>query len=46
MSDDQLVAVLNSILLTQNLGSKEAKESKKLTIKKMKKLIVPWAIYG
>jgi len=46
ITDEQLLAVLNSIVLTQNLGSKEAKEAKKSTIKQIKKLIVPWAIYG
>ncbi|WNC15630.1 hypothetical protein [Brevibacillus brevis] len=46
LTDEQLLAVLNSILLTQNLGSNEAKEAKKSTIKQIKKLITPWAIYG
>ncbi|ELK41166.1 MULTISPECIES: hypothetical protein [Brevibacillus] len=46
LTDDQLLAVLNSVLLTQNLGSSEAKEAKRSTIKQIKKLITPWAIYG
>ncbi|MCM3624347.1 hypothetical protein M4D70_19150 [Brevibacillus borstelensis] len=46
LTDEQLLAVLNSILLTQNLGSNEAKEAKKSTIKQIKTLITPWAIYG
>lgn len=46
LTDEQLLAVLNSILLTQNLGSSESKEAKRSTIKQIKKLITPWAIYG
>lgn len=46
LTDEQLLAVLNCILLTQNLGSQEAREAKKSTIKQIKKLITPWAIYG
>ncbi|QRG65991.1 hypothetical protein [Brevibacillus choshinensis] len=46
LTDQQLIAVLNSILATQDLGSKDAKEAKKSTIKQIKKLITPWAIYG
>ncbi|MCF6093888.1 hypothetical protein L1765_07880 [Microaerobacter geothermalis] len=46
LSDEQLIAVLNSILATQNMGSHKAKEAKKSVIKQIKKLITPWAIYG
>lgn len=46
LTDEQLIAVLNSILATQDFGAKEAKETKKATIKQIKKLITPWAIYG
>jgi|GEM_PF-3024666 len=44
LTDEQLIAVLNSILATQNLGSKEVTEAKKSTIHQIKKLITPWAI--
>ena len=46
LSDEQLIAVLNSILATQDISSKKAKEAKKSVIKQIKKLITPWAIYG
>jgi len=46
LSDEQLIAVLNSILATQDIGSNKAKEAKKSVIKQIKKLITPWAIYG
>jgi hypothetical protein len=46
LSDEQLIAVLNSILATQDMGSHKAKEAKKSVIKQIKKLITPWAIYG
>jgi len=46
LSDEQLIAVLNSILATQDMGSNKAKEAKKSVIKQIKKLITPWAIYG
>lgn len=46
LSDEQLIAVLNSILATQDMGSHKAKAAKKSVIKQIKKLITPWAIYG
>jgi len=46
LTDDQLLAVLKSILATQELGTEEATASKKFTINQIKKLIAPWALFG
>ncbi|WP_159887971.1 hypothetical protein [Paenibacillus puerhi] len=46
MTDEQMLAVLKSILMTKNLGPEKASASKQRVIEEIKNLIYPWAIYG
>jgi arsenate reductase-like glutaredoxin family protein len=46
LNDEQLMAVLHSMVLTQNIGDEQAIVHKKQTIEQIKQLIAPWATFG
>jgi hypothetical protein len=46
LSDEQLLAVLQYLIMTKDLGSIKAKKSKQGVLEEIKQLIRPWATYG
>jgi hypothetical protein len=46
LNDEQLMAVLHSMVLTQDIGDEQAIIHKKQVIEQIKQLIGPWAHYG
>ncbi len=46
LNEEQLMAVLHSMVLTQDIGDEQAIAHKKQTIEQIKQLIAPWATFG
>lgn len=46
INDEQLMAILHGMVLTQYLGDEQSVANKQATIAKIKALITPWATYG
>lgn len=44
LTDEQMLAVLTSIIQTQNLGLEESKAAKQKAINEIKTIITPWAV--
>jgi hypothetical protein len=46
LTDEQMLAVLQAIIATQTVGSKEATSRKRRLLQEVKQLVLPWASHG